>query len=69
VPEVDAIAVAAAAAHKHNNQVVYGRGSATVQEGGEDGLKHHNVQLDVIGWEGTDGLPTPQTQQPTAELN
>ena len=47
-----------------------GRGiAATEQEGGEDGLKHHNNQLDVIGWEGTDGLPTPQTQQPTAELN
>jgi hypothetical protein len=43
--------------------------AATEQERGEDGFNHHNVQLEWIGWEGTDGLPTPQTQQPTAELN
>ena len=48
----------------------WGSGIAAIeQEGEEDGRKHHNVQLELIGWEGTDGLPTPQTQQPTAELN
>jgi hypothetical protein len=48
----------------------WGSGIAAIeQEGEEDGLKHHNVQLELIGWEGTDGLPTPQTQQPTAESN
>jgi hypothetical protein len=48
----------------------WGSGIAAIeQEGEEDGLKHHNVQLELIGWEGTDGLPTPQTQQPNAESN
>ena len=32
----------------------WGSGIAAIeQEGEEDGLKHHDVQLELIGWEGT----------------
>ena len=47
-----------------------GSGIAAVnQEDKEEAMQRMRNPIVLIGWEGTDGLPTPQTQQPTAELN
>jgi hypothetical protein len=43
--------------------------AAVNQEEKEEAVKWMINPIILIGWEETDGLPTPSTQQPTAESN